>query len=444
MANLSIGGLSSGIDYNALIDQMMQIARRPIALLQARQSSYKEKTSVYDELSTKLSALMTAAGNLRTEANFYVRKASASDTTIFDAAAASTAATGSYGVTVIWLAQAHRIASSGLAAETSTVGSSSGDFSFQVGSGSVTTVAVTAATTLQELRDAINAANGDAEASIINDGSLYRLVLTSKNPGAANAITVTANITALGFPSGPVVGGTTLQAAQNASFSIDGLPMTSSDNVIESAITGVSITFKKAGSATLSVTGDREAIRKQIEDFVGAYNGVVSHVSSNAYYDTSSNTSGTFTGESTARDVVTRLKTIVGTRVAGLPEDMRLLAQIGIKTGKDGTLSIDGTVLDAALSSDLSGVADLFTTTGGVANGIYDYIDDVTDSVSGALPLRTKGLQKIVTGITKDMEKIQTRLDKEEETLRRRFADLEAMIGKLSSQTSFLSSLLRY
>ncbi len=147
-----------------------------------------------------------------------------------------------------------------------------------MGTGDAITVAVDATTTLTDLAAAINTATDDAEASVINDGTGYRLVLKSAASGAANGITVTANATTLGMPTGPVSGGQVLQAAQDAVFTIDGLPMTRSSNNVEGAISGVSITLKSEGTSTLSVTNDTGAIQEKVTAFVDAYNAVVTLV----------------------------------------------------------------------------------------------------------------------------------------------------------------------
>ncbi|MBI5575339.1 MAG: flagellar filament capping protein FliD [Deltaproteobacteria bacterium] len=441
MATFSVGGLSSGIDYNSMIEQIMKLERQPITRLESKKADYNKKISVYGELSSKLAALKTAANALRTASSFYAKNASSSDDAVFTSTAASSAAVGNYSISVTTLAQAHRIASSPVAAETTVVSSATGNFSFTVGGGAATTVVVSTETTLENLRDAINAEDGDAEASIIYDGSGYRLVLTSKESGASNGIVVTENVSTLGLPSGPVSGGTTLQAAQDAAFSIDTFSMTRSSNTVEDAIAGVTISLKKGGTATLSVTNDTDVIREKIDALVAAYNDVVSLVSTNAYYDTNTRKGGSLTGESTARDIVTGLQRIVGTRVSGLPEGLRVLAQIGIETGTDGKLTVDSTVLNDKLTTELAGVSDLFNADGGLAAEIYDYADEVTDTITGSITYRTKGLGTLVTGISDDILEIEARLTKEEEELRARFARLEALLSTLTSQTAFLSSL---
>ena len=125
-----------------MIDQIMALERQPITRMQSQQADYNKTISVYGDLSSKLAALKTAAEGLKTATSFYARTASSSDATVFDATAASSAAAGNYSITVTALAQAHRVASSPVAAESSTVSVASGNFSFHVGAaGATTTVA---------------------------------------------------------------------------------------------------------------------------------------------------------------------------------------------------------------------------------------------------------------------------------------------------------------
>ncbi len=442
MSTFSVSGLISGIDYNSMIEQIIELERQPITLKETRQTAYKTKISKYGELSSLLDKLKTASDALKTATGFASRTAEAGDATVFNATASASATEGNYTVVVAKLAQAHRMASSPVASGDTAVASGSGNFSFRVGEGETVTVAVDGTTTLNGLAAAINTATDDAEASVINDGTGYRLVLKSALSGAANSITVTENATSLGLPNGPVAGGQLLQAAQDAEFTIDGLPMTRSSNNVEGAIGGVSITLKSVGTSTLSVTNDTAAIQEKITAFVDAYNAVVTQVSGNTSYDATSKTASAFLGESTARDVVTRLQSILGSRVSGLSDGLRVLSQIGISTESNGSLKIDAGVLADKLASDLDGVSGLFNAEGGVAVSVFDYVDQVTDSISGSIASRTKGLQSIVSKLSAEIEAAEARLEDREESLIQQFAKLEAIMSSYSTQASYLSGIL--
>ncbi len=208
MGIVSSIGLSSGINYQELITKSLEIERQPIKLIEERKVSLSTVSAEYTKLSTTLSTLKASSSALADIAAFNPTTVSVSKTSggteLLTATTSRTAAEGLYQVTVNQLAQAHSIASQGFVDNTTTaVAGGSGTFTFRVGAGGKeTSVSVNSTTTLTQLRDAINNANGDATASILNDGSAtnpYRLVLTAKKQGLARSITITSNPTTLDF-----------------------------------------------------------------------------------------------------------------------------------------------------------------------------------------------------------------------------------------------------
>jgi len=199
-------GLASGINYDQIVSQIQDSLRQPILKLQSRQSAYQQQISGLLSASSKLSTLSAVAAAVNNPANFNTRTASVTKTTagnsLLTATADSTATTGSYAVTVQQLAQANKLASQGVVDQNTTaIASGDGTFKFRVGStGTEYSVTVSATTTLQGLRDAINSSGGSVTASIVNVGSgstPYRLVLSANTSGSANAITITHNDTTL-------------------------------------------------------------------------------------------------------------------------------------------------------------------------------------------------------------------------------------------------------
>jgi flagellar hook-associated protein 2 len=201
-------GLSSGINFEQLIQQVQDSQRRPVVLLQTRQAAYQKEITAVQSVSTKLSTLLAVASSVNNPANFNVNTVSVGKTTagatLLSATANSTAAKGSYAVSVKQLAQAGKLAAAGFVDQNATaVASADGTFKFKVGNaGTEYSVSVAAGTTLQALRDGINATAGSVTATIINDGTgsnPYRLVLATNENGISNSITITNNDTSLDF-----------------------------------------------------------------------------------------------------------------------------------------------------------------------------------------------------------------------------------------------------
>lgn len=456
MSTFSVSGLSSGINSEDIISKLMELERRPVTLLQSKQTAYNDKITVYSDLASKVSAFKTAADALRTTSNFYAKKASVSDSTILDASATNSASAGSYLITShstagkIQLAQAEqKTHTAGTAALTTSVNGSGSNKVFQYTyAGAQRSITVADSTTLEGLRDLINSDSGNpgVAATIIYDGSVYKLALTGNDSGSTKTISIdsgttldgtgsTVNLTSSAF--------TTNQSAQDAKLRINGIDISSSSNTVSGVITGLTLTLKKetTSSVTAAVTNDTDSIKKKIEDFVTAYNNVINYVASKSVWNSTTKTGGPLFGDATARDVVRKLKEMAISTVSAASSDVDSLTEIGITTSsKDGTLSINSTTLGDKLSSKIDDVAKLFaTTTTGIANQMWSYADTITKSTDGALTIRKSGLQSVVNNIASNITTLETRLVKVEDDLRRRFSSLESLLSGLTSQGTFLS-----
>ncbi|MDP3014169.1 MAG: flagellar filament capping protein FliD, partial [Candidatus Subteraquimicrobiales bacterium] len=189
-----ISGLSSGLDWRSMIDQLRAIEHRRVDLVTAKKTGAQTKLTEWQSFNTKLLALKTAAGNLRSDTSFEVFKASlsSSDTNVkasdlLSVATSSEATPGSYDVKITNIAQAQKLSSGSFSSLTSALGSAyAGDLLIN---GQV--VNITATDNLANIRDKINALNAGTYptkviAGIINYGeSDYRLVLTNQQTGAA-------------------------------------------------------------------------------------------------------------------------------------------------------------------------------------------------------------------------------------------------------------------
>lgn len=200
---ITIGGIASGLDTNGIIDQLVELERRPITLLQQRITRQTARLTAVTALGGNAAAV--GAGVSRVTLSLFTKSnITSSDATVLTATDEGDAQQGSYSVEVKQLAKAHRVASDGFIDKDSTaVAGAAGTFSWKIGpSGATQSVSVGSTTTLQDLADAINAEGGGISASIINDATAAnpnRLVLTSTSTGTAQDITVLTNDTDLDF-----------------------------------------------------------------------------------------------------------------------------------------------------------------------------------------------------------------------------------------------------
>ncbi len=245
---ITFSGFNS-IDFNVVLNAIMQQESQPLQALQDRQSALQATDSSYGQLATKLDALRTASGALSDSTTLTSYAATSSDSTALTVSASSGATAGRYEVVVNELARAQVTVSSTFAPDTDTTVVATGG-SLTIGSEQIN---ISGPVTLQQLSAAINAdANAPASASIVaTEPGEYRLVLTSKDTGAANAFTITNQLTAgtMTFADANndnISGNSASDNAVNAtdaSVLINNIAVTSSSNTLDSGIPGVSLTL---------------------------------------------------------------------------------------------------------------------------------------------------------------------------------------------------------
>ncbi|MCP9470680.1 MAG: flagellar filament capping protein FliD [Nitrospira sp.] len=454
MATISFGGLGNGVDFGQVIDQLLKVARLPVDRLNDQKAVLNSKSTDYATLSTKLIMLQSAADRLRFAGTFDRSSASVSNETVLTATASSTTTPGTYQIQVTRLAQSHQFVSKAAKAVTSTtadiVSGGSATFTFRVGAGSDQTITLGEAATLEDLRDQINDLGAGVTASIINTGSdttpAYRLVLTATSTGAGNAVTIVTDQTDLDLTNGSGTGGTdTLQAAQDAEVIMGSsatVTLTRSDNVITDAIHGVTLTLKETGNAHVSVVRDIGAVKNNIKALAAAYNDVVKFINERNTYDVVTKKGGNFFNEPTVRTVLSQVRTALSATVSGA-STFRTVGEIGFKTERDGTVTVDEAGLDAALNANYAGVKTLFVNQSGVtgvAQLLTDAVDRLDDVEFGSVTLRKQGLTKTIARLTDDIAKKQDALALYEERLKRQYAALDGLLRQLAGQSSFLTA----
>jgi flagellar hook-associated protein 2 len=442
MSISATSGVISNIDYQSLITQLVGIRRQSITQLQTDKKGLEITNSAYSNLGSRVKDLVTAAETLKSPTAFGSFKTTVSDSNAITASAGTGASYGAHSVVVTTLAKSHKMAADGVATATSTIAAGAGSFSFQVGAGAVQTVAVDATTTLTGLKDSINALNAGVSASVVNDGSTpnpYRLILTGSSTGTSNSINITQNDTSLAFS-------TTLQAAQDAAFTVDGMAFTRQTNSASDIITGVTLDLLAADPArTLSVTvsRDTDSISDSVKKLIDAYNGVVSYVRMNNRYDSDTKKAYPFFGDTVARSITDDLRRVFSSSISGLPDTMNRLLHVGVTTDREGVMSLDAAKLKNALNSNFDGVVSLFTkgsATTGFAELIHQSASSINDVVDGRIKGRQDGLKKSMTRIDRDIRQKETQLVSYEEQLRSQFTGLEAMLASLKGQGNAITN----
>ncbi len=460
MANISFGGLGNGFDFQQVITALVAVKRAPIDQLSANQQTLQSKLTDYQTLGSNLLALQSSATALSLSSTFDKFTASASDPNVLSVSAASGATPGNYTIKVTQLAAAHQITNKAAKAVASTTSSivsgASATFNFKIGSGTVQNITLGSGASLDDLKTAINNLGAGVTASTVNTGTpttpAYRLVLSSTTTGAANAVTITADSTTLDFLNTSGTGGTdTLQAAQDATIVLgdptrNPVTIQRSTNTITDAISGVTLTLKSttpAGSTDNVAVGiDTASIKSNIKSLVSAYNTIVKFANDRNTYDSQKQQGGTFFAEDVPKTVQSRLRQALANDVGGLT-GLTAVAQLGFKTERDGTITVDDSALDTALTTNYPGVKNLFIgqlTSTGVAQRISDAVDGLDAVDAGALTLRENGLTKDISDLSSTIAQKQNALSQYQEQIQLQYAQLDGLLRQLQGTLAQLTA----
>ncbi len=450
-------GLTSGIDYTALIQQLLDLQRVPINALEAKEIELNTLDTAYSELSSKVADLQSAADDLRDSDDFNIFETTTSDSSILTATAGSTASEGTYDVVVTQLAKAHKVIAAGVATADTDIGNIDGFFKFTVGSGTQQSVAVTTTTTLQELSDAINSlSDDDVTASVVNDGDAsnpYRLILTSNTTGTSDAIVIDQNDTNLVDGGGQSLftdASADLVDAQDAAFTVDTLSITSTSNSVTDVVTGVTIDLLSADSGTtvtLNVGSNADAITDKVQALVDAYNAIITHIEENNRYDTDTNTSQPLFGDSISRSIRDDIKSVMMSEITGVASsDITRLVNVGISIDVNGKFSLDTDDFKDALSTNFTDVRALFiedldNSTDGFALLLYDLTYDIDDQVDGRIKERREGISERLETIAESLLHQEAQLEMYEVRIRQQFTALEVLLTGIRQQSSYLQGL---
>lgn len=453
---IGVSGLMSGMDTESIITKMMEIERRPITLLQHREAGYQSKISSIGALKGLLADLQTAAAALNEPDLFAGISATSGNTAVLTASASNKAVAGSYQMTVNALAQAQQVRGSAFTASSDVVGT--GTLAIQVGANTPVNVVIDSTNnTLAGIAQAINSANTDVTAGVVNDGlGNYYLTMASKETGTSNTISLTMvdddgiNNDANGLskiyndPAAQTMWQT--QAAGNAQLNVNGIDVERSGNVITDLLEGVNLTLKAADVGKpfeVKVSRDTESVSSKIAAFVEKYNSTLSGLKTLQISDPEAGTVGPLQGDSTTRMLQMRLQDLLSTRVDGVADSANGLSFLGVTADKDGKLSFDSTIFAATFETNPEDVVNFFTQTTegseGVALKFDTLLENYLDSSTGLLPAKEAGLNRSIEHIGDQVERIETRIAKREENLRHQFESLELLLAQFQNTSGVLS-----
>jgi flagellar hook-associated protein 2 len=434
MTLINFNGLATGLDTASMIDQLVSVEKSRATVYNTRINDLTRQGTIVDDLTSRLSTLREKARGLDTVTELNASKVTTSDSAHFKVAVAG-AMIGSHRLRVDGLVRAQTVSSRQF--DTAAAGIA-GDGSVAITTGtSTTTVAWTASDSLADIAQRINDAGSGVTASVVYDGSKYRLVASARATGTAAASTFVETGAGLGW-SAP---GAETVTATDARFQLDGIPMTRGSNLVEDALPGTTFTLAAVHAAgeddtVVDITADRDALRDKVKGLVDAYNSVSTVLDGQLRYDGKTKGQDTLFGDSTLRRLQQSL-----TRLATDRHGTGTLAQLGASIDRTGKLTFDQTKFDRALIDDPAAVSSLLVG-GGLAGKLSDLAEQHVRAGDGLLVSKGDSYDRQIKIYQTDVTRIEDAATRLGDRLRAQFNALEQAVSAMKTQSSQLVAML--
>jgi flagellar hook-associated protein 2 len=452
-----------GLNVATLVQQIIAQKTGALSVWQSQQTTLATQDGLLEGINNNLTNLQTAVAALADPVGALAAQAAiSSQPSVVSATALSTAVTATHQIVVTALATTGSLYTNAIASGANTSflasGQTTGDVQLQIGGATGTTrdIAITQGSndTLTTLASYINTqsvANGwGVTASVVSDATGSRLSLQSQSSGTAGALSIASNSnTTLTFA--PPTGGT------NAALTIDGVPFSSSNNTVTGAIQGVTLTLLSPSPVStpvqLTVGPDTSQITNAVNNFVSAYNTVISTINTQYVVDpTGSIPAPPLEADISLRSLQSRLLNDASYAIGG-NSGLVNLASLGINENNDGTLTVGSTPAPSSqtfaqiLAANPSAVQSFFQNASGTgfANVFNADLTSLTSPTQGPLSVDLTQNQAEYNDLTQTITNFQTQLSQETSALTLQYdavnASLQAYPLLLQEITQTLGSL---
>ncbi len=275
---------------------------------------------------------------------------------------------------------------------------------------------------LDGLAQAINGANAGVTATVTGSAGAYSLSITASGPTTIQLNNISDLISATNQGS-------------NASFSLNGIPVTQSSNNVTGIIPGVSFTLQNTdptGSVTLSLASSGSQLGTALETMVTDYNTLVSQVQ--AQEGTSA---GSLGGDLIINQISSDMQQLVMYWNPSSTSSIRSLSDLGISFADNtGQLTFDQNTFNALSDTQL---ADAFTFLGSSTTGfgaLAANFTQLTDPISGVFEMEESGLTQTNTSLNSQIATLNTRVSQIQASATAQAQQADALVAELQSEQS--------
>ncbi len=458
---LSSTGIGSQLPVEEIVSKLVALEKQPLASLTKVASSMQTQLSVFSQVKSLMSTLSDSAAKLAKSSAWDGMLASSSNSAAVSVNVSGTTSATSFGINVEQLARGQSVASSvmeglpGAGSMSIELGKwDAGGTAFKPGTEAAKNVSVDATDSLSDIASKINGANAGVTATVLRDASGERLLMRSSTTGEESGFRIQVAGDPLGLgrlafdpataPTGGMAANAT-QYGQNAKAKINGIEVQSKTNTFTDTIPGLSFTASQVTTAPVevSVAADTEGMKKNIQDFVNAYNALNDLLSKSTAYDAETKTAGALQGDSTSVGLQNAMRSLIASTAEGAGAFTRL-ADIGIDIKKGGKLEVSATKLDEALKDPAALKAMFATSTGGAgsaADGLAVKVKNLTAKMlgfEGLISNKSDAINASLKRNSSDQDKVNARAAMFETRLRAQYMALDVKMGSLSGLSAYI------
>ena len=199
---------------------------------------------------------------------------------------------------------------------------------------------------LADVAEALNKIDG-VNATVTNKGDGTYSLIVNSNTGKSSALRITANED----PESPglaVLDNTTsnstkqVVAATDALLNINGVQISRTSNTISDLIDGYEFTLKETTSSGVSVSGkvDPDLAFQQVKEFVDTFNSVNGTITELTKRGINGEDAGPLARDVVISGIQREIRSLVTSGLPGYEDRPRYISELGVKTERDGSLSI--------------------------------------------------------------------------------------------------------
>jgi flagellar hook-associated protein 2 len=436
---LAFTGISSfSDDFQVVLDRAVAIANIPIQQLQNEQADLISKKQLLSDLRSVVEDLGDAIqglGQLGSSQSIGATSSKTNRVTVTNNGANLPAIHTISEITSVAKAASER-SLSGFATAAGTAVSADGVLELVIGSTLQTITLGPGQNNLNGLRDAINTANVGVSATVLDTGTppnQYYLSLTATSTGAT-----TLQLRETAGDAGSNLLTATNQGA-DAIFKLDGLAVSKKDNVVSTAIPGMTFTIVSqtdpGETVTLTLATNRFQLSEAIEGLVSSYNAVVDRV--NAQVGTAA---GMLSGDPIIAAVQRELRGLVNYQGTGA---IKNLVDLGIELDSKGKMSFDTDKFDAISLTDMTAAFTMLGSTTTGLGGLWQNFDAISDPLTGMIQTQQTYIDATDADLTEEITKTSERVTAMQLSLMTQLQAADTLLARLESQQSMLDASIQ-